>query len=73
MAATETVHHPCFARICQRVSAAAMQKGEAEFRREMLAGLAGRVIEVGAGHGWARERPQQSGRASAVSADRPHG
>jgi ubiquinone/menaquinone biosynthesis C-methylase UbiE len=28
-----------------------MQKGEAEFRREMLAGLAGRVIEVGAGHG----------------------
>src|SRR4051794_31672372 len=49
--AAETVHHPLFARMYQRVAAAAMEKGEAEFRREMLAGLTGSVIEVGAGHG----------------------
>ena len=33
------------------MSARAEQKGQADHRRELLAGLSGRVIEVGAGHG----------------------
>jgi ubiquinone/menaquinone biosynthesis C-methylase UbiE len=51
MSSADTVHHPFFARMYQRFAATAMQKGEAQFRREMLAGLTGTVIEVGAGHG----------------------
>jgi ubiquinone/menaquinone biosynthesis C-methylase UbiE len=49
--ASTEVRHPIFARFYQRFAAAAMEKGEAEFRREVLQGVAGRVIEVGAGHG----------------------
>jgi ubiquinone/menaquinone biosynthesis C-methylase UbiE len=49
--ASTKVHHPIFARVYQRFAAAAMEKGEAEFRRELLEGATGRVIEVGAGHG----------------------
>jgi len=45
------VHHPIFARIYRRVSAAGEAKGAAAHRDELLAGLSGRVIEVGAGHG----------------------
>jgi ubiquinone/menaquinone biosynthesis C-methylase UbiE len=45
------VHHPVFARIYQRVSAAGEKKGAATHRVELLTGLTGRVIEVGAGHG----------------------
>lgn len=48
---TERVHHPVFARIYQRVSAAAEQAGAAEHRDRLLDGLAGRVVEVGAGNG----------------------
>lgn len=51
MSAAGTVHHPIFARIYQRVSAAGEARGAAAHRDELLAGLAGRVIEVGAGHG----------------------
>ena len=47
----ERVHHPLFARFYQRFAAAAMAKGEGAFRRELLEGIEGRVIEVGAGHG----------------------
>jgi len=47
----ERVHHPLFARFYQRFAAAAMAKGEDAFRRELLEGVKGRVIEVGAGHG----------------------
>jgi ubiquinone/menaquinone biosynthesis C-methylase UbiE len=47
----ERVHHPLFARLFARLSAQAETRGQAEHRREMLAGLEGRVIEVGAGHG----------------------
>lgn len=43
----ERVHHPRFARIYMRTDTGA----DAEYRRELLAGLSGRVIEVGAGHG----------------------
>jgi ubiquinone/menaquinone biosynthesis C-methylase UbiE len=47
-----SVHHPIFARwIYPRVSAAAERRGGAGHRSELLAGLSGRVIEVGAGNG----------------------
>ena len=47
----ETVSHPLFARIYARLGAKAEENGQADHRRELLSGLAGRVIEVGAGHG----------------------
>jgi ubiquinone/menaquinone biosynthesis C-methylase UbiE len=47
----EQVHHPLFARIFSRVGAQAEQRGQDEHRRELLAGLSGRVIEMGAGNG----------------------
>lgn len=43
----ETIHHPLFARIYMRVAS----PSEDPYRRELLEGLSGRVIEVGAGHG----------------------
>jgi SAM-dependent methyltransferase len=45
------VHHPVFARLYRRIADAAEQKGAGEHRDELLAGLSGRVIEVGAGTG----------------------
>jgi ubiquinone/menaquinone biosynthesis C-methylase UbiE len=45
------VHHPVFARLLARVSARAEGGEEDELRRELLAGLRGRVVEVGAGTG----------------------
>lgn len=47
----EAVHHPLFARLFVRIIRAAEAKGGGEHRRELLGGLAGRVIEVGAGNG----------------------
>jgi len=46
-----TVHHPLFARGYARMAAKAESKGAAAHRTELLAGLTGRVIEVGAGNG----------------------
>jgi len=46
-----TVRHPIFARLYARFSVAEEAKGAAEHRKEMLAGLRGRVVEVGAGNG----------------------
>jgi ubiquinone/menaquinone biosynthesis C-methylase UbiE len=43
--------HPRFARFYMDVSATAEQRGTAEHRRRLLAGLAGRVAEIGAGNG----------------------
>ncbi len=43
--------HPIFARLYARLSGAAEAKGVAEHRAEMLSGLEGRVVEVGAGNG----------------------
>ena len=43
--------HPVFARLYPRISRGAERSGGAEHRRRLLAGLEGRVIEVGAGHG----------------------
>jgi ubiquinone/menaquinone biosynthesis C-methylase UbiE len=47
----ETVHHPIFARVYARLSPRAEAAGAAEHRDELLNGLRGRVIEVGAGNG----------------------
>lgn len=45
------MRHPVFARLYARVSGAAEVKGAAAHRDELLAGLAGRVVEVGTGNG----------------------
>lgn len=45
------VHHPLFARFYARMSPKMEQAGYAERRDDLLAGLRGRVIEVGAGNG----------------------
>lgn len=45
------VSNPIFARLFHRFAAKDRGRGEAELRRELLAGLAGRVVEVGAGNG----------------------
>jgi ubiquinone/menaquinone biosynthesis C-methylase UbiE len=44
------VHHPIFARLFDRLVRKADPQ-QADHRRELLAGLSGRVIEVGAGNG----------------------
>jgi ubiquinone/menaquinone biosynthesis C-methylase UbiE len=49
--AAERVHHPVFARIYERLAPGMDAAGAAEHRRELLAGLSGRVAEVGAGAG----------------------
>ena len=46
------VHHPVFARFYARMSVVAdLKGGVAAHRDELLAGLSGRVIEIGAGNG----------------------
>ena len=46
-----TVHHPIFARMWEHMAESFEAKGAAEYRQELLSGLTGRVIEVGAGTG----------------------
>jgi ubiquinone/menaquinone biosynthesis C-methylase UbiE len=46
----EEVHHPLFARIYMRMATKRHER-EDEYRRRLLEGLAGTVIEVGAGNG----------------------
>jgi SAM-dependent methyltransferase len=48
---TDTVKHPVFARGYARLSPLMDASGEAKYRDELLDGLAGRIIEVGAGNG----------------------
>lgn len=48
---TTEVHHPIVARMWDRISRKAERRGQGEHRDELLGGLAGRVIEVGAGNG----------------------
>jgi ubiquinone/menaquinone biosynthesis C-methylase UbiE len=43
--------HPVFARVYEKVAEIGERRGGAEHRQRMLAGLSGRVIEVGAGSG----------------------
>ncbi|MDG4780188.1 methyltransferase domain-containing protein [Micromonospora sp. WMMD961] len=45
------VSHPVFARVYERLSAAMDRAGTAAYRRDLVAGLSGRVIEIGAGNG----------------------
>lgn len=48
----DAVHHPVFARFYARMSVTADLKGGiAAHRHELLSGLSGRVIEIGAGNG----------------------
>jgi ubiquinone/menaquinone biosynthesis C-methylase UbiE len=47
----ERVEHPFFARMYLRMASSRKAHGEDEYRRRLLAGLRGRVIEVGAGNG----------------------
>jgi ubiquinone/menaquinone biosynthesis C-methylase UbiE len=47
----EHVRHPVFARVYEKVAEVAELRGGAEHRQKLLAGLRGRVIEVGAGSG----------------------
>ncbi|MHB9863266.1 class I SAM-dependent methyltransferase [Streptomyces sp. YIM S03343] len=46
----DAVHHPVFARFYARFSVAGEPK-VAPYRRRLLAGLSGRVVEIGAGNG----------------------
>ncbi|MFL4989609.1 MAG: class I SAM-dependent methyltransferase [Microvirga sp.] len=45
------VHHPVFARLYARMASSMEANGGADHRKRLLAGLTGRVIEVGAGTG----------------------
>lgn len=45
------LQHPRFARMYERISAESERRGNAAYRDRLLAGLSGRVIEVGAGNG----------------------
>jgi len=47
----DVVHHPLFARIYSRFAPREDERGQAENRKELLDGLTGRVVEVGAGIG----------------------
>ncbi|MFD8946061.1 class I SAM-dependent methyltransferase [Streptomyces californicus] len=48
----DAVHHPLFARFYARFSVAADARGGiVAYREELLAGLSGRVVEIGAGNG----------------------
>lgn len=47
----QTVHHPIVARMLDRMMTKAEDRGQGEHRVRLLAGLAGRVVEVGAGNG----------------------
>lgn len=48
----DSVHHPVFARFYARMSVAAdARAGIAAHRAELLTGLSGRVVEIGAGNG----------------------
>ncbi|MCT9929630.1 hypothetical protein N5079_05280 [Planotetraspora sp. A-T 1434] len=60
---TSRISHPVFARLYTRVSEVLDQHGLAEHRRALLAGLSGRVIEIGAGNGlnFARYPPAVTG------------
>jgi len=51
MSRRETVSHPLCARLYAKQSEAAESRGVADQRRRMLAGLAGEVVEIGAGNG----------------------
>jgi ubiquinone/menaquinone biosynthesis C-methylase UbiE len=65
----ELVKNPLFARLFARLGARNEERGNRELRREMLAGLSGRVLEVGAGTGL--NFPHYPGSVSEVVAVEP--
>lgn len=48
---SKEVRHPIFARVYARAAAMAEEHGAEEHRERLLAGLEGRVLEMGCGHG----------------------
>src|SRR3954453_19117199 len=48
---SQAVENPFFARVFHRYLGRDRGRGEADLRRELLASLTGRVVEVGAGNG----------------------
>lgn len=58
----KAVSHPFFARIYPRIIAFTEAHGSIEHRQELLAGVHGRVVEIGAGRG---ELPALSARGDA--------
>ncbi len=65
----ELVNNPLFARLFARLGARNEERGNRELRRELLAGLSGRVLEVGAGTGL--NFPHYPGSVSEVMAVEP--
>lgn len=63
------VSHPIFARVFARASVAMDRAGAAEHRRRLVAGLRGRVVEVGAGNG--RNLPHYPSTVTGVLAVEP--
>lgn len=51
MSSPTNLQHPRFARMYERISTTMEQRGTIGYRRRLLAGLSGRVVEVGAGNG----------------------
>jgi ubiquinone/menaquinone biosynthesis C-methylase UbiE len=51
MSRPKTVNHPLCARLYAKQSEAAQERGVADQRRRMLAGLRGEIVEIGAGNG----------------------
>lgn len=51
IAPTHGVHHPVFARFYARAADSMERHGAADYRRRLLEGISGRVLEVGAGTG----------------------
>jgi ubiquinone/menaquinone biosynthesis C-methylase UbiE len=51
VSASQDIKHPIFARLYERLSVKEDERGGSRFRAELLDGLSGRVIEVGAGNG----------------------
>jgi ubiquinone/menaquinone biosynthesis C-methylase UbiE len=49
--ASQDIKHPIFARLYERLSVKEDERGGSRFRAELLDGLSGGVIEVGAGNG----------------------
>ncbi len=51
MVSRDRVHHPVFARLYAHIAPSADVAGAADHRDELLSGLRGRVVEIGAGSG----------------------